>query len=788
MRGVFSDAYLVLACAFLVVTTLGQGSEDEQLEQPESRSIKTSLDKVIGEVKSRLEAVFASSKRALGTRKRAGSRLIETPIETVLPESWLVEEDNNFFFPDMPTDVEPVQVDDRTDALEGRQLRSKQKKHRKHKKRKKKHSKFNQKRLKGSKDQFRQNSVMPEESPGPKVYHKYLEEYHAGRTTDNPNNEFENEIEQYSGGHKIVISLAGSGSKRGNETESSDDIQTYLFPELMKENETEFAIFNDLTNQDTKSSSVLINEIDIFHNRLEYAEDIAQIDSNIRPIEELADNMVRLEIAMIDSVSSPRNIEMSKVALDQNSTIDAFLPFVTNIETIANNMLYEDIESDDIKFDKSEVENKFVKEEGFLEGENVLDSTSTKVVFTIKNEPWVFPILIMASTAICLLLSFEVMVVFKCMQPVPGHGHPVVGHTLLLGLLLCSAISLVYTLTSTEFTCAIVRFGSGLSYATVYSALLVKFVFLTFLRSGFYLPPLYQGFLLFLALLIQVVIGVQWLVAVPPGVTTSLGGVLCGTTFEQQLHGHVYNILIVAFLVCLNIRFSLVRTKYKEAGYIGLVALSSGPLWVGWVLAGLSVPVNYQDLCSASGLLVTSLGTFAVMLLAKGVEKPLRKVDSNRGTIYRMQDHKSLTTFSICPKIGSVRVFSMLGFLLPKTRALSRSSLVSVETKTQTFFQTREPGVGTLSRKLECPSTGASEEDDSSQTYSPEPGYRITNSFDRFPFMSRPLHSTLGHSRPASSLIYSVGDDTHVKQSLSNPNVLFCTPEDMKVLRYDKFR
>ena len=144
-------------------------------------------------------------------------------------------------------------------------------------------------------------------------------------------------------------------------------------------------------------------------------------------------------------------------------------------------------------------------------------------------------------------------------------------------------------------------------------------------------------------------IGVQWLVAVPPSVTSSSQGVLCGTTYEQQLHGHVYNILIVAFLVFLNLKFSLVRTKYKEAGNIGLVSLASGPVWVGWVLAGLSVPTSYQDLCSATGLLVTAVGTFVVMILARGVQTQPRKIENNHSTVYRMQNQKSLTTFSIFP-------------------------------------------------------------------------------------------------------------------------------------------
>ena len=158
---------------FPILTVLGK---DQQQQYQESRSIKTSLDKVIGEVKSRLEAVFASSKQAPGNRRRAGSRLIETPIESILPASWLVE-DNNFLFPDMPMDVE-VQEEDLTKQLE--ELRPKKKKHRKHKKRKKKHQKYIQKRMKSSNDQFYQKAVLPKEASGPKVYDKYLEEYHAG--------------------------------------------------------------------------------------------------------------------------------------------------------------------------------------------------------------------------------------------------------------------------------------------------------------------------------------------------------------------------------------------------------------------------------------------------------------------------------------------------------------------------------------------------------------------------------------------------------------------------------
>ena len=58
------------------------------------------------------------------------------------------------------------------------------------------------------------------------------------------------------------------------------------------------------------------------------------------------------------------------------------------------------------------------------------------------------------------------------------------------------------------------------------------------------------------------------------------------------------------------------------------------------------------------------------------------------------------------------------------------------------------------------------------ESHRPYAGYRRTNSFDRFPFMSRPMRSA---SRPSSAVHTMRG-----VQSLTNPNVLFCTPEDIR--------
>jgi len=49
---------------------------------------------------------------------------------------------------------------------------------------------------------------------------------------------------------------------------------------------------------------------------------------------------------------------------------------------------------------------------------------------------------------------------------------------LLLGLLLGSTLGFAYAVEPNEASCAAIRFGTGLAYALIYAALLVKLVFL----------------------------------------------------------------------------------------------------------------------------------------------------------------------------------------------------------------------------------------------------------------------------------------------------------------------
>ena len=154
----------------------------------------------------------------------------------------------------------------------------------------------------------------------------------------------------------------------------------------MKENGSNVAIYNDLTNQTNKASSIIINEIDVFKDSLEFIEDIPYMNNKEELEEELNNNMVHLEIAMLDSAKS-NNIDTGlDHSIDENTTRDAFLPFVTNREIMYNDLFYEDVVDEDIKFDKNEVDNKFVREEGH-HVLNSIDSTTSVMIFSIKKEP-----------------------------------------------------------------------------------------------------------------------------------------------------------------------------------------------------------------------------------------------------------------------------------------------------------------------------------------------------------------------------------------------------------------
>ena len=89
------------------------------------------------------------------------------------------------------------------------------------------------------------------------------------------------------------------------------------------------------------------------------------------------------------------------------------------------------------------------------------------------------------------------------------------------------------------------------------------------------------------------------------------------------------------------------RADFIEARYIGITALLFGPVMVSWVVAGLTVRTEYQDLATILGLLVTTTVTALPMLLLVR----LHREDSGYRDGYKQA--RKLRYFSVFPtKLG----------------------------------------------------------------------------------------------------------------------------------------
>lgn len=281
----------------------------------------------------------------------------------------------------------------------------------------------------------------------------------------------------------------------------------------------------------------------------------------------------------------------------------------------------------------------------------------------LRKEPWVVPVLVLATLSMFMMAAFEVFVLCKAWRTSPSRRHLFLGQMLLLGLFSCAGLAAILTVTPTLLSCATVRFGAGVAFALVFASLLVKCVFLISLNGGVYLPAPYQGLLLLFAVLIQIAVGSQWLLTSPPAVdtisapSTSSHSIfvnrnaslllpptslvnhdknssyvhpldvtsfavptiaLCRTQFSELLFSLIYVVFLILFVAVLAIKSRGIRDNYREATYIGLAIGGSIPIWLGWTLCGLAVAERHRDACLAFGLIATSTTVFLVMFMPKG--------------------------------------------------------------------------------------------------------------------------------------------------------------------------
>ncbi|XP_013789093.1 metabotropic glutamate receptor 3-like [Limulus polyphemus] len=248
--------------------------------------------------------------------------------------------------------------------------------------------------------------------------------------------------------------------------------------------------------------------------------------------------------------------------------------------------------------------------------ETNIDRTSS---LWYRDEKWAVPLLVVSSVNILFIGCFEVFVLCKAKGTNPSRRHLVLGQLLLFGLLLSSTLGYVFAAGPTWFTCGVIRLGLGLTYTLVFGTLLVKTVFLHSLHTGIYLPALYQALLLFFVLLVQLAIGIQWLVQRPPAVIVDqAGATTCSTNIINMLLTLVYNALLILCVAVLAIKSKQNPENYRESKFIGIATGLSMLLWVVWILVALSTRSPDHDAAMGFGVVFNAMIIFLVVFVPKG--------------------------------------------------------------------------------------------------------------------------------------------------------------------------
>jgi hypothetical protein len=419
--------------------------------------------------------------------------------------------------------------------------------------------------------------------------------------------------------------------------------------------------------------------------------------------------------------------------------------------------------------------------------DNIVPSTPTKDSF-IKDGDWVLPMIILSSLTIVSILLCEVCIVVSVRRSVLGRArHLVLGQVLLLGLVCSAIMALLHTLRPSPALCRATQFCSGLAFSTIYSTLLVKMIALISVNSEIHLPATYQVLLLFFAVLIQLVIGSHQLLA---GSDMS-----CPASFHQQLHSNIYNLVLLVMLTILSVKFRNIKPAYREAYYICGTVVLNLLIWSVWLIAGYLAHRESMAFCTSTMLLASTLATFTIMFLPRGRQLLSRGKEGvyskdrpelyNRKISHQQKSLPNISLFSL--NSGHAPVENIIlkrhgasqggahGFLISKMFDRQRSNQIPISSSSEVdgdiYSLAEEISDGEVSNQTEA-DVGATRDAMATQ-----------QSYDRFPFSSRPPQfstNTRPDTRPAQLYrVYSQATKVSSKPSLSNPNVLFCTPHDM---------
>ena len=187
---------------------------------------------------------------------------------------------------------------------------------------------------------------------------------------------------------------------------------------------------------------------------------------------------------------------------------------------------------------------------------------------------WTILLLVTSAVNVGLILSYQLFILLSPARATNTRKQVFLSQALLFGLLLGSSLGFAYSLEPSTASCVAIRLGTGLSYVLIYSAIMIKQVFLISLNTGVYLPVIYQILLFFFCILVQLAISIQWLVMVPP----------CQFDAQEHIFYLFYIFFLIFFVTFLSIKSVHIKENFQESSYICFLLVVTIPAWIIWMV------------------------------------------------------------------------------------------------------------------------------------------------------------------------------------------------------------
>ncbi|KAH8376012.1 hypothetical protein KR093_004800, partial [Drosophila rubida] len=268
-----------------------------------------------------------------------------------------------------------------------------------------------------------------------------------------------------------------------------------------------------------------------------------------------------------------------------------------------------------------------------------------------------FAIVPMVVALIGITMTIIVIVLFA-----KNHDTPLVrasgrelSYTLLFGILVCYCNTLALIAKPTIGSCVLQRFGIGVGFSIIYSALLTKTnrisrIFHSASKSAQrlkYISPQSQVVITASLIAIQVLITMIWMIVEPPGTRFYYPDrteviLKCKIQDMSFLFSQLYNMILITICTVYAIKTRKIPENFNESKFIGFTMYTTCIIWLAFVPiyfgTGNSYEIQITTLCisislSASVALVC-LYSPKVYILVFHPDKNVRKLTMN-STVYK---------------------------------------------------------------------------------------------------------------------------------------------------------